>query len=83
MTKVTMKAIDTLHISAVGPDNIAAGASFDVNETEAKQLEDRGLATRIGAAKADPAPTNKMAEPPANKAVLSATSVKVAPKAKK
>ena len=41
-----MKALDTLHVSSVGPDNILAGEEFDVNDEAAKQLEARGLAKR-------------------------------------
>lgn len=73
MTKVKMKAVDTLHVSSAGPDNIEPGGSFEVNETEAKQLEDRGLAKRVGSAKAEPAPANKMADAPANKTFSAAT----------
>lgn len=80
MTKVKMKAIDTLHVSAAGPDNIEAGASFEVNETEAKQLEDRGLAKRVGAAKAEPAPANKMADAPDNKGIISAKTLSISTK---
>jgi hypothetical protein len=67
MTNVTMKAVDTIHISNAGPDNIEPGGTFEVGEGEAKILEDRGLATRVGT-KAEPAPQNKDAGPaPANK----------------
>ena len=27
-----MKAIDTLHVSAVGPDNIQPGQTFEIND---------------------------------------------------
>lgn len=64
-----MKAVDTLQISNAGPDNIAPGETFEVSENEAKQLEDRGLATRVGEKKAEKAaPANKaMKAAPANK----------------
>lgn len=68
MTNVTMKAVDTLHISAVGPHAIQAGAEFEVPTHVADDLEKRGLATR-GSAKAAPAPENKMDAAPTNKAM--------------
>lgn len=65
MTNVTMKAIDTLHISAVGPHSIQPGGEFEVSSHVADDLEARGLATRV---KAAPAPENKMQAAPENKA---------------
>jgi hypothetical protein len=65
MTNVTMKAVDTLHISAVGPHSIQPGEQFDVATHVADDLEARGLATRV---KAAPPPKNKMESEPANKA---------------
>lgn len=73
MSRVTMKAIDTLHLSSVGPDNIEPGTEFEVGETDAVSLEKRGLAERTG--KAAPAPENKMDAAPENK-TISADSVK-------
>lgn len=64
MSNVKMKAVDTLHVSNAGPDNIGPGETFEVNETDAKQLEDRGLAVRV---KAAPDHANKQAPEPANK----------------
>lgn len=62
------------HVSSAGPDNITAGQEFSVsNETEAKQLEERGLASRIGG-KAEKPAENKMEAAPENK-VISAASV--------
>ena len=58
MGKVTMKALDTMHISNVQADNLLAGDKFDISEAEAKMLEDRGLAKRVGVAKDKP--ENKM-----------------------
>ena len=58
-----MKALDTLHVSSVRPDNILAGEEFDVNDEAAKQLEARGLAKMLGAS-----PRNKMVQEPKNKA---------------
>lgn len=79
MTKVKMKAVDTMHITSAGPDNIAAGETFEVNETEAKQLEDRGLATRVGgkaeAKSESAAPANKAeAADPDNKTISARTA---------
>lgn len=65
---VEMKAVDTLFISAVSPENILPGQKFKVSDDEAKRLEKAGLATRVGAAKAAAAPKNKKAAEPANKA---------------
>jgi hypothetical protein len=64
-----------LHITSVGPDAIGPGETFEVNENEAKQLEQRGLAARVGGAKAEPEPENKMAAEPENK-TISAASLK-------
>lgn len=50
MTKISMKALDTMHMSNVHADNLSAGDVFLVNEDEAKSLEDRGLAERGGKA---------------------------------
>lgn len=72
---VAMKANDTLHVSSAGAENIFEGDKFDVSEEEARVLERRGLATRVGG-KAEPsAPANKMAEEPQNK-VIGAAAVK-------
>ena len=70
MTNITMKAVDTLHISAVGPHTILADQEFEVPGHVADDLEARGLATRAAAAQAkqEPAaPENKAAAAPANK----------------
>jgi hypothetical protein len=48
--QVTMKALDTLHISNVQTDNINEGDVFIVSESHAKELEKRGLAERGGSA---------------------------------
>jgi hypothetical protein len=48
--KVTMKALDTMHMSNVHADNLNAGDVFQVNEADAKILEHRGLAERGGKA---------------------------------
>jgi hypothetical protein len=104
--KVTMKALDTFHASNVRADNLQEGDVFLVSETDAKALEQRGLAVRGGkasdavnpeadsAARADTreeldaergfeegkaigaAPTNKMANPPANKAAPKSAAAK-------
>lgn len=76
---VKMKAIDTLHISSVGPNAMQPGQEFEISDTFADDLEKRGLAKRLGAAKKDPAPANKMEDAPVNKAEpapVSSASVK-------
>lgn len=60
-----LKAIDTLHVSAVGPNNIAPGAEFEVSDAAGAELVARGLASEV---KAAPVPQNKMSAAPANKA---------------
>lgn len=62
-----LKAIDTLHVSAVGPDNIAPGASFEVSDDMGRELVERGQAVEVKAAapvanKMEPAPVNKAAD---------------------
>ena len=75
MTNVTMKAIDTLHISEVSAHSILAGQEFVVSSTTAKELEDSGRAVRVGdapeapAEKAEPALENKAEAPLSNKGV--------------
>lgn len=64
---VKMKANDTLHISALGPDNIPPNGEFEVSENEATRLEKAGYAMRIGGKKAAAKPANKKAAEPANK----------------
>ena len=61
-----MKAIDTLHVSAVGPDNIQPGQTFEINDGDGAILHERGLAVPVeggiggdGPADADPALTPK------------------------
>jgi len=46
MTKVSMIALDTMHVSSVQAENLHSGDEFAVSEGEAKQLEARGLAKR-------------------------------------
>lgn len=80
MTRVKMKAPNVLgtnlHVTSVGPDPIGPGESFEVGEAEAKQLEARGLAVRVGEAKAEKgAAENKMEAAPANKGIISAEGV--------
>lgn len=48
--RVTMTALDTMHISNVQADNLKEGDVFTCTEQEAKQLEQRGLAERGGKA---------------------------------
>jgi hypothetical protein len=53
-----MKAIDTLHVSAVGPDNIQPGQTFEINDGDGAILHERGLAVPVegGSAEGDPEP---------------------------
>lgn len=71
MTNVTMKAVDTLHISSVGQHALQPNEQFEVPGHVADELEARGLATRVEE-KAEPAPANKMAPEPGNKAASKA-----------
>jgi hypothetical protein len=48
--KVTMTALDTLHISSVHADNLVEGDTFRVSEADAKHLESMGVAERGGSA---------------------------------
>lgn len=48
--RVTMKALDTMHISNVSAENLVEGDAFTVSETDAKRLEAAGLAERGGTA---------------------------------
>ena len=56
-----MKAIDTLHVSAVGPDNIQPGQTFEINDGDGAILHERGLAVPVegGPADVESAPTPK------------------------
>jgi hypothetical protein len=80
---VKMKATDTLHISSVQEKPILAGETFSVNEGDAKSLEDRKLAIRVGGAKAEAAPANKAEAAPSNKSTLSAATAAPAPAKRK
>lgn len=67
-----LKANDTLHVSSVGPDNIAPGEEFEVSADTGRQLVEKGLAKEVRAkkaeeAKSEAAPLNKMDIAPANK----------------
>jgi hypothetical protein len=73
MSTIKMKAVDSLHLSEVGPDSLRPGEEFEISETFARELEERGLATRVEAkptkpAKAQPAPKNKAEAALENKA---------------
>lgn len=61
-----LKATDTLHVSAVGPDNITPGSEFEASDDTGRQLVERGLATEI---KEAVAPGNEMGAEPMNKSV--------------
>lgn len=70
-----MKVVDQLHLSALGPATMAKGAEFEVSDPLGKDLEQKGLATRVepaktatdSAAKSEPAPANKKEPAPVNK----------------
>lgn len=78
MTNVKMKALDTLHISSVQADNLAPGEEFEVSSAIADDLEERGLAKRVGGkveAKAEKAaPENKMEAPSEDKGIIGASA---------
>ena len=42
-----MKALDTLHVSAAGPDNIQVGQTFEINDSDGQILQQRGLAVPV------------------------------------
>lgn len=73
-----LKAIDTLHVSSVKPENIAPGEEFEVSDDFGRQMVERGLATEVAGSKkaetpepepvkADRPPLNKMEPAPSNK----------------
>lgn len=76
MTKVKMKAVDTLHVTSAGAENIEPGGTFEVNKEEADQLEKAGLATPVSGTKAEAAaPANKAEKAaPENKGIISASA---------
>lgn len=64
-----LKALDTLHVSSVKPENIAPGEEFEMSDKEsAESLVKRGLAVKVRAEKAEKPPTNKAAHAAKNKA---------------
>lgn len=63
-----IKLIDQLHISEVSPDTLPGGTVIDVSDSTGADLVKRGLATKVGGAKAAAAPKNKAAAAPKNKA---------------
>ena len=65
-----LRANDTLHVSSVGPDNIAPGQEFEVAEDTGRQLVEKGLASVVKA-KSEPKPANKMDAAPLNKSSFS------------
>jgi hypothetical protein len=68
--RVAMKALDTMHMSNVHPDNLVEGDVFLVSEAEAKLLEERGLAERGGSAsKAVNSPARVAARPDTREAL--------------
>jgi len=63
-----VKLTDQLHISEISSDTIAADTVIDVTDETGESLVSRGLATKVGGAKVAPAPNNKKAAEPKNKA---------------
>lgn len=59
-----LKAKDTLFISSVSSENILPGQEFEVSDLQGKSLIERGLATKVKAARK---PANKKADDPQNK----------------
>lgn len=51
-----MKALDTLHVSAVGPDIILAGQTFEIADNDGEILRQRGLAEPVEAQPDAPKP---------------------------
>jgi hypothetical protein len=49
-----LQALDTIHVSAVGSDNITTGEIFEIDDLAGKSLIERGLAIEV-----DGAPTTK------------------------
>lgn len=62
-----LKANQTVHVSSVDADPIHDGEVFDVNDAEGAELVKMGYASPVED-KAEPAPANKMAKEPRNKA---------------
>jgi hypothetical protein len=52
-----MKALDTLHVSAVGPDIILAGQTFEIADNDGEILRQRGLAEPVEEQPDAPKPT--------------------------
>jgi hypothetical protein len=63
-----IKLIDQLHISEVSSDTLPGGSVVDVSDSTGADLVKRGLATKVGGAKAASAPRNKAAPVSRNKA---------------
>ncbi len=57
-----MKALDTLHVSAVGPDNILVGQTFEIADADGEILRQRGLAEPVGEKPEAPKPARTRAK---------------------
>jgi hypothetical protein len=57
-----MKALDTLHVSAVGPDIILAGQSFEIADNDGEILRQRGLAEPVEVQPEAPKPARTRAK---------------------
>jgi hypothetical protein len=62
-----LKALDTIAVTSVKPENILRGETFDVDADVGKSLIARGLAVSVGE-KATAPSKNKAAKPARNKA---------------
>lgn len=66
--KVELKATRSISVTSVRSGTIGRDEKFSVSQAEAKSLIDRGLATKVGGAKAAAKPKNKAALKAKNKA---------------
>lgn len=57
-----MKALDTLHVSVVGPDNILAGQNFEITDADGEILRQRGLAEPVEVQPEAPKPARTRAK---------------------
>ncbi|MCK0531767.1 hypothetical protein [Sphingobium agri] len=62
-----LRAKDSLHISAVGPDAIRPGQEFSLNDGDAKSLIARGLAEEVAEKAEGPLSNKKEGASPSTK----------------
>lgn len=60
-----LQALDTIHVSSVGSENITTGQTFEVDNQAGRSLIERGLAIEVDAAAAAKAEPAVKAEPEA------------------